>query len=315
MLDTNQTANAHVENVLRKELARDDKALSGVAPVLSHLLASSGFSLVSEAVVARLRGMLSDISRQILRAVSHASAATAPDEAAIDALADHLAADSAILSHLYATSMEWRFTERFETRHAIDPVLGPLLQELIGSEDARTAELAMNAMTAQSRFVQTQRRMELPLNELPAEHFLLLMRRSAAYLAEHTQVGSTAPLQALKRHYDESATRVGLFVRLVTSMGSGARAALELEHAGFALFATALGVLAKQPRELAVLGCHERQGARLALGLRAAGLDDRGIAQQFALVEPAERLPQGIGDLTPAQAQAILNHSPARAVG
>lgn len=311
-LETNRTAIPHVEGVLRNELARGDKALSGVAPVLAHLIAGSGFSLVSEAVVARLRGMLADIARQVLGAIA-GLAAPADDE--VDTFADYLATDSAILSHLYATAMEGQFTDRLDVRQSVDPVLGSMLQELIGSEQAATAELAMATMAAQSRFVQSQRRMELPISELPAELFDLVLRRSVSHLGEQGIAASPNAVQILKRKYDESATRVSLLGRLVTGLGGAARAALDLENSGLALFASALAILTKQPRELAILACHEQQGARLALCLRAAGLDEDQIERQFALIEPAERLPKGLADISPDRAQSILGHSTARNVG
>ncbi len=58
---------------LRHELARGDVALAGVAPVLSHLLSSSGQALVSEDLVARMRGMLGNLASQILRTEAEVS--------------------------------------------------------------------------------------------------------------------------------------------------------------------------------------------------------------------------------------------------
>jgi hypothetical protein len=312
IVDSDQAAIPHVEGVLREELVRGDKVLGGITPVLSHLLATPGASLVSEAIVARLRGMLSYISRQILIAADGSKGFAAPDPSTIDRFAEHLAQDSAILSHLYATAMEGYFAQRLEARQSIDPVLGPLMQELIASDEPAVAELAMAAMAAQSRFIQSQRRMEHPLTELPAELFLLVIRRSVAYVRDNVPNGSPSAVQSLKRNYDESTTRTGLFGRLVMRMACGARAALEIDHAGLALFASALSHLARQPRELAVLACHERQGARLALSLRAAGLDTVQIARQFAQLGLGERLPGGLDDMAPERAAAILGHSPAR---
>ena len=58
-------------DALRQELARGDMALAGVAPVLSHLLSSPGQALVSEDVLARMRGMLGDLARQLLVAYAY----------------------------------------------------------------------------------------------------------------------------------------------------------------------------------------------------------------------------------------------------
>lgn len=306
---TEQPAVPHVEGVLRDELARGDRALSGVAPVLSHLLASPGYSLVNDAILARLRGMITHIAEQILRAANAHNPIEPVDEYAIDHLANRLVGDSAILSHLYAVAVEAQITEQLEQRAAIDPVLSPLMQELIASDQPAVAELAMSTMTAQSAFVQSQRRMHLSLGELPSELFDLTVRAAVGHVREHGSSGAPSAVQALRRKYDEGESRLGRLTRLVSSLRTGARAALDLEHAGLALFASGLSILTRQPRELAVLSCHERQGARLALGLRAAGLEPAAIEQQFQILQPAEYLPGGLSDIPPERAQSLLGRS------
>ncbi|QUL38647.1 hypothetical protein [Erythrobacter sp. JK5] len=303
----------YVETVLKDGLARGDRALSGVAPVLAHLLASNGHSLVSDAIVARLSGMLMDISRQLL--TTDGGSPDMPDEALLDQLSDHLGGDSAVLSHCYAIAMEGLLTERFEHRSSIDPILTPLLQELIASDQPAVAELAMAALAAQSRFMQSQRRMALPLSELPAELFHAVLKRWQSFMKRIGQPPSGEVIQSIKQSFDEGASRVGVLARLVSSMRGGAAAALELDHAGLALFVSGLSALTRQPRELAVLACHEQQAARLALSLRAAGLDPPAIERQFAAIEPLERLPHGLGDLSPQRALALLRHSNASAAG
>ena len=298
---------AQVELVLKDELARGDRALSGVAPVLTHLLASTGRSLVSEAIVARLRGMLTDISSQLKRASIDPDAAPAAE--LVDRFVDQLSGDSAMLSHCYALAMEGYLVERLEQRAQLDPVLSPLMQELIGSQLPSVGELAMSSMAAQSRFVQSQRRMQLPLGELPAELFHAVVRKWEAHCERSGLFSSQAGVSDLKRDFDEGASRIGQLARLVSSMRGGAQAALDLEHAGFALFATALSALTRQPRELAVLACHEGQVARLALMLRAAGLDQATIERQFLVLEPDQRVPRDIGEVTQQQAQSLIARS------
>ncbi len=307
-----RSAHTAIETILRDELARGDTALSGVAPVLAHMLSGSGGSLVSEAIVAKLRGMLSHMASQLLGSKTPDFNA---DEA--DRLAAALANDSAILSHCYAAAIEGHLAGRLERKTALDQILTPLMQELIASENSDVAELAMAAMAAQSRFVQYQKRMHLPLTELPAELFQSLLHNWAQApenTANEAEIAATrAGTDQLKVAYDEGATRVGLLSRLVSAMRGGARASLELEHAGFALFTTALGTLTRQARELAVLSCHERQSARLALGLRAAGMIEREIERQFALLHPDQQLPGGFDDLLPDRAQSLLGHGAMRA--
>lgn len=309
-----------VERLLKEELARGDRSLRSVAPVLAHMLENAGQTLVSDAIVARVRGMLDDLARQLL-AAERAETGGAPgrheetSSEAVEALAEELAADQVVLGHAYVLAMESLLAERLERRASLDPVLSPLLQELIASDQPAVAELAMATLAAQSRFVQSQRRMDMPLAELPAELFVGVIE-CWERVVRAQQRGSVpkGAVERLKRSYDEGASRVGLLGRLVSAMGSGALAALELEHAGLALFASALAVLSRQPRDNAVISCHESQSARLALAFRAAGLDAQAIERQFLVLEPGISVPDVIGDLPPDRAQAILARSDARVV-
>lgn len=307
-------APAQVKAMFQAELARGDRALSGVAPVLSHMLASSGHALVNEDVVARLRGMLADSACQLLDAGQTEASQSRPSQKSIESLADHLAENGPILSHYYALAMEAHLARRLEQRSGLDPVLTPLLQELIASDHSETADLAMSTLAAQSRFVQAQRRMSFPLIELPARLFHRVLQSWKSW-TQHSKLPDGVSQQAaetkLRGSYDEATTRLGLLTRLTGSMRKGAIAGLELDHAGLALFATALAVLTRQPRDLAVLACHDRQAARLALGLRAAGLDQNAIERQFLLLEPAERLPRELGEIDPEHAAYLLSQSTA----
>jgi hypothetical protein len=269
--------------------------------VLRHLLASEAHALVSDAILARVRGMISDCAAQLIAVRAGHDPATrlsgTEDSAAHDALAEQLTGDAALLGFCHALAAESLIAERLQQRHGIDPVLSPLLQELIASEDTGVAALAMQTLAAQSRFVQGQRRMELPLGELPAELFHAL----AAHVGN-----DRAALARLQADYDEAAGRLGLIARLVAAMRRGAIAALGLEHAGLALFASALAGAARQPRAGAVLACHEGQGLRLALMLRAAGLGLPTIEQQLLLLGPMA-VPGGhLAALSPEGAAALL---------
>lgn len=296
-----------VDAILRDELARGDRALSGVAPVISHMLQSSGAPLVSDSIVARLRGMLGDIARQLLEAGQGPSRREPVDPVAIDELADALVEQGSVLGHLYGLAMEGQMSDWLEQRASHDPVLSPLLQELIASDDPATAELAMTTLAAQSQFVQSQRRMELPLGTLPAELFLTIVELFEVSAPHIDPVAMTRAQVELRRGYDEGAGRPALLARLVSSMQVGAIAALDLDHAGLALFVSALSSQTRLPREVCIFACHERQSARLALSLRAAGLDEARIEQQFlALLGPTAALPEGIGSVSAERAMELL---------
>jgi hypothetical protein len=298
-----------VEAILRDELAREARALTAVVPVLRHLMSSDADALVSDAILARVRGMILDLAAQLAAAAAGRDPATrmhhGADEAAAERLAARLMGDEALIAHCHALAAEGLIAARLQQRGALDPVLSPLLQELIASEDPDVASLAMGALAAQSRFVQSQQRMELPLAELPAELFHTLVAEAQVGAAD------TAAFARLTAGYDEAATRIGLMARLVAAMRRGAIAGLAIDHAGVALFASTLAAAARTPRETAVLACHESQSARLALLLRAAGLAPTAIEHQLLLIAPTAHLPQGLGALTPERA-AMLAHADAQ---
>ncbi|MEO1730846.1 MAG: hypothetical protein AAFR64_08915 [Pseudomonadota bacterium] len=293
-----------VETVLRDELARANRAANGVVPVLGHLLASSGHSLVSDVVVARVRGMLTHIARQFVARLPN----TGTDA---DALTERLSVDPVMLSFVHAAAMEGIIAEALEQRASIDPVLSPLWQELIASVEPRISELAMQALASQSRFMQSQLRMQYPVNEMPPE----MLERSLELWASLNEMPETnasfqTAIRSIKAEYDEANTRQGLLRRLGLSMNHGAIAALELNHAGLGLFVTVLAQLSGQSREQAVLSCDPEQSARLVLALRSVGMEWEMIERQFAIVEPSQRLPRGLEELTVEAARLLLVEQP-----
>lgn len=304
---TDLAADAAVEAILQDELAREVRAVSAVSPVLRHLLASDAQSLVSEAVLARVRGMVFDLAAQLSAVIAGRDPAMrmqgGADPQSHGPLAESLLGDEALLTLLHGLAIESLLAERFQQRHAIDPVLSPLLQELIASDDPTVASLAMNLLAAQSRFMQSQRRMELPLGELPAERFHAVIATAQSLSGGQS---SPAALERLQRSFDEAVSRLGLLTRLVSAMRRGVMAALALDHAGLALFASALAHSAHQSRAEMVLACHEGQGARLALALRAAGLGPSAIERQFLLIEPVARMPRALAALSAERADLLL---------
>lgn len=302
----------NVEDVLRLELAESDAMIGTLGPVLRHLLASEGHSLFSDETIARVRGMVEDIARQLLHAEAGAAGADAPEDFVairVDGLTAALLGHAALLNHLHALAIEWQLSERLHGRNGVDPVLSPLLQALIASSDPDTAAAAMTSLAAQARFVQSARRMELCITELPGDlfHSALVTLRT---LAGEGDAGAAQAAEAdLRAQFDESRSRLGLLSRLVTGMGGGAIAALSVNHAGVAIFLTALSIGAGQERDLTVLSTNERQLARLALALRAAGLKPGAVEEQFVYLHPEVALPEGFEQLRADRAAALLSAS------
>jgi len=295
-----------VDAFLRDEMARGNRALRSVAPVIGHILDIDGPSLFDDAIVARLRGMLRHLAKQLLQEAvfeknKHVSMADP-----VTLLADQLATDEPLIDHLYIIALEGHLTQRLKTSAAIDPVLSPLMQELVASDKPEIAELAMSVLAAQSRFSQNQQRMELPFGELRHELFGHVLDHFAA-----ADIGLGADqvdgaITKLTGEFDEGAGRHALLARLTSAMHGGAIAALDLSHSGLALFTSAASLLTQQSRERVIFACHEDQVARLALILRSAGLNSSSLEGQLALLGGTKPLPSGFDTLSQSAAQETL---------
>ncbi|WP_305096145.1 hypothetical protein [Croceibacterium aestuarii] len=303
-----------VEAVMRDELAQGDSVLSNAAPIMRHLLANEDQALFSDEIVARVRGMLTDVARQMLYA--QAEAAMAADRAEFaesrsEPLVAALAGDAGFLGHLHTLTMEGQLARKLQDRTGLDPVLSPLLQELVAAKDDAMAAAAMSAIAAQARFMQQLQRMAMPLGELPGD-----LLHSALVAFRETSGGDESAAAAerkLRDEFDEGLGRIGLLTRLVMRLGKGASRALDIDTAGLALFATGLAMAIGQDRDVTVLAFSDRQFARLALGLRAAGLKTRALEEQFLYLHPDVSLPENFDHLTPQRAAALLAASDLRA--
>ena len=310
MIETSKPAASAgtIESVMRGELAHGDALIGTIIPIMRHLVTNDDSSVFSEEMVARTRAMLEHVAWQLLVAHGEAAGTDNPHDCSredVAAVSSLLSSDSALLAHIHALAAEWQLTERLHARLGLDPLLSPLLQALIASSDAPTAAAAMSLLAAQARFAQTQRRMQLPLVELPAD----LLHVALVALRSHFDPDDSAALQAeraIAGQFDESKGRLGLMARLVLSMGGGAQAALSVSHAGSALFLTALGLAVGQDRSLTVLSTNEAQVARLALSLAAAGLKQAAIEEQFLALHPDISLPDGFEALDPDHAASVL---------
>lgn len=309
------TGGENVEAVLREELARGDVVGDTVLPILRHLIAAEDSSVFSDEILARIRGMLADMAGQLLDALMDGGVGAAGTveravhpASEVEVLTRAFIDNPAVLSHLHALALEWQLTERLQSRLALDPVVSPLLQALISSHDGATQGLAMTFLAAQARWCQSQRRMMLPLRELPGEllHCVLVTLRGLAGSAP-AMIERVALVEgAIRADFDEGANRLGLASRLITGLGGGAQVALSITHAGVPLFLTALALGSGQGRDAVVFSTHEAQLARFALALRSAGLKPGGVEEQFLAIHPEVTLPEGFDRLGADLAAAIL---------
>ncbi|AKH41669.1 hypothetical protein WYH_00613 [Croceibacterium atlanticum] len=301
-------AETSVEEALREELRRGDTVLAGTGPVLRHFLSCEDSALFTDEVIARVRGMLFDIADQLLFAVAQAEGTadrTAFLEEHIERLVHRLGLDDELLAHAHAMALEGRLTEDLAERCAIDPVLPPLVQELTASGDETIADLAMRFLAAQARFMQHQRRMELPLGELPGDLFhKALLALKAAQMTEQDNFRSAR--KSLRKTFDEALGRRGLVTRLATSLRKHDGAAMRVEMSGLALFATTLAVASDQDRDRTVIALRSASPVRTALAMRMAGLEANEIRAQLATIRPNLALPDMPDEISPELATDML---------
>ena len=297
-----------VEAVMRFELSRGDALLASTQPVLAHLLSSGDQAQFSDEIIARIRGMAGHAARQLLDAVARTDGAL--DREALlslhrEPLTEAILADSGFLAHAHALALETHWADKLHQRCGLDPVLTPFLQELTAVAEPDIAGAAMHVLAAQARFVQQQRRMELTLGELPADlfHRLLLALRGVDDLPDPAAELAEAHL---RQAFDEAASRAGQMAQLLLALDHKADRALAIDHAGLALFASALALATGQSRDLAIHALGENQLARLALALRAAGLPQSAVEAQFLLLHPEITLPPGFDGLSAERAAALL---------
>jgi len=273
---------------MRDGLARGDGVIAGVGPVLRHLLVNDDRDYFADDILAALRGMIADVARQL-----------AGEDAPV--LARALVDVPGLVAQAHALAVEGQLTRRLRETQGLDPVLSPLTQALIASPRGDLAALAMQVLAAQARFVQQQRRMQWPLAELPADllHGALQARQAVS--------GEDAVSDAaLRAEYDEGVTRLSLLARLIAQIGAGSLAALDLSHAGVALFATALAQAGGQGRGPALLSMLSRHAERLVLGLRAGGLSASGVEAVLLVLHPGARPPEGLGRIDAERAARLL---------
>ncbi len=296
-----------VEDILREELDRADAMIATARPILRHLVANDDQGLFNDEAVTRIRGMMTHVATQLLfvqagviEALDPAAYAAEREEDLVQALFE----EGALLAHAHALTLEAQIAERLRARGGIDSVLTPLIQELAAAKEGETAALAIAVLAAQARFMQQQRRMELPLGELPGDllHAALVLLRALGGSDEQ----AVEVERRVRGSYDEGSSRLGLLTRLIMTLGPKATRALSIDHAGLALFATALALASGQERELTVLSFADRQFARLALGLRAAGLRQQAVEEHFLYLHPEVALPEGFDSLRPDRAAALL---------
>lgn len=303
-----------IEALLRDDLAHADQVMIHMGPILQHLLRNDDNSIFSDEIIARVRGMLSDLARQLVQAVGEAAGhdnSGAWAREASDGLADMLAGNQALLNHLHMLAVEWQLTEKMQGRLGLDPVLTPLLQDIIASRDPDLAARGMNLLAAQARFGQLMRRMQIPLSELPGDLHHITLMTMQAYVAEDPSgmAAAGAAESTLRQQRMTAASRLELLDHVLGQLAGDSGRGLKIDTAGIALFLSTLASGAGMSREMAIMCTTESQMARLALALSAAGADRTNLVATFSALHPQTSLPDGIDQIVPDAAAAMLASS------
>jgi hypothetical protein len=298
-----------LEQELGAALESADSAAGTVVPILRHVLSNEDNSLFGDEIVARIRGMVRHLAVQLLDRLETAADGGFPaehDNERVARLSDLLLESDALVRHVHATALETQLADRLHARFGTDPVLTPLIQSQIAASDADLSALAMRFLAAQARHGQSQRRMKLPLLELPGDHLHHALLAMQSIDPDTSPEAAASAAQVVRREYDEATTRLGLASLLLTRMGAGAIDALSVNHAGVALFASALALGSGFDRDSALLATHESQAARLALALRSAGSKPDAVREQCLALHPDLDFPEQFDAISPDRAAALL---------
>jgi hypothetical protein len=95
-------------------------------------------------------------------------------------------------------------------------------------------------------------------------------------------------------------------------MSKGVTAALTVQHAGVALFLSALSAAASQPREGVVAATNKRQAVRLLLLLRSAGIKPQSVDELLLYLHNDAAIPTGSSTIACDNAAALLDEAPNR---
>lgn len=308
--------------LLAQEMARQLAAARGGAanamPILRHLLRSDDSSIFSDEIVARVRGMFLDVARQLVIALAEAAGHAEPEGWAHEAaneLTAVLTENPVFLEHFHSLALEWQWTDRLAQRRALDPVLPPLVQAQMGHADAAVASAVMNLLAAQARFCQNQRRMQLPLAELPGDllHIALVSMRAYVGIEDNADGYALMADRSLRARFDEARGRLGLMRRMLDAMADSGVDALALDSAGLALFLSALARGSGQSRETVIMALADSQMLQLTLILKACGLAPEAAAAALQALYPDAVLPVEALDMGADEAKALLTAATAAA--
>ena len=296
-----QNAGPEQDESLRHLLTHGERTRLGLPQQLRHRIGFADPSLFDDELIARTRGLLVHLTAQVAGNRSHSG--TVRHREARDAILRALFDHPAMLAHCHGLALEYRLTRRLAEENGIDPVLPPILQELIASPIEATSRLASGVLASQTRFLSNMERMQLPLRQLPGELLHDIFAIGRERLGE--PILADAVEQAVRTSYDEGATRIALLGRLVSAPDYPQTRGWQLPEAGLAPFLASLAEAGGIGMHEAALLTTESQAARLALMMRTLNCNPGSINRNLYILHEDIALPL-ISGLEPDTASSLL---------
>lgn len=277
-------------DLARFDIAAAIRLRQAAPPGMERHMQATDPALISDEIVARIRGAAYAIAGELLQLVAAAGPETVDEPSSrafasvVERLGEMLLGLNALREHLHALAIETKASERLADEAGIDAALSPLLAEQVHRGEPPEASMLI---AAQVRFLHESHRMALAFADLPGD--LQAMALAALrMIASHAGPGADAAARQAERDLRKAApaqNRLNLLEQLADRV-IAAGEPIDIARTGLALFLTQLARLGGERRDAVAMRLVPSQVTELAALLATAGLDEPAIAAQLDVLHP-----------------------------
>lgn len=282
---------------LRRSLLRGDLEIADIQPVLTQLIGRQNGSCFSSEVLARVRAMLQSLAADLLLRMDGPTATPLSSEKC-KAILEDISGNTLILCYIHSLVLEGYVTARLQAQLGLSATRPALLDGLCHDSDSPLGSLALGCVAAQTRFMALYERMDLRLADLAPEIGTSVLASCSA--SHGAGVGASVTSRP---------GRLSLLSDLADHPQFAPSQALDIAHAGFALFATVLAKQSAQERELVVMGVGSHHSTRIALALKSIGVSDELCQRNLSLLNTPVSELDALSAITASDAALILSQS------
>lgn len=286
-------------------LAQEEQFARQTDATIALLFAAPPSRYFSDAIMARTRGLVRSLARQLSEAERETDNSTNSSVQSIGRISRYLENNEALLRHCHALTLEHSLLLRLQQIRGADPILPPVIRECLSDDKESTASLAMRFVASQGKFLQSLERMHLPLSQLPADILHEVLRDWRNSGSPQNAAAMTASEAQIRNAYDERNSRAALLERLATIVTDTGNEIFQLEKSGLSLFVSLLSDALKQEREEIVRLLDLSQTSRLALALHAVGKKRRAVLADLAYLSDEHAEAAWSGEIDQAEARAL----------